>query len=479
MGGFGSTLNISANAMTAIQRALDAVQNNVVNANTAGYAAEQVGFSARSFEPTSGLAGGVQLELSSTRDEYLEQSVRSETSALGFLTQQGPLLDSLQAQFSVSGDAGVPGALSSLASSFAKLSTNPGDMSARANVIQAASALAQSFNDIAASISQISTQAAQQASSTVDQINTLSSHIARLNAKIQGGAQSDAGLAADLNRSLESLSNLVNISVSYGADGSASVLLGGQTPLVLGSAVDTVQLQNQPANPAANYPNAPPKVRLVTQDGNDVTAQATQGQLGALLATHNNAIPTYLGDSTQPGELNRLAKTFADRVNQILTTGQVSSGPPAVPGTALFSYSTAGDTSIAASLAVNTGITPDQIATIDPGPPLSSNGTASELANLTNPSNSADFIDGQSFTAFYGQLSGQAGAASAQSATDLQTQQDLTAQAQNQRSQASGVSLNDQAAQLLTLQQAYQATAKLITVLDNLSQAAIDMLPQV
>jgi len=54
----------------------------------------------------------------------------------------------------------------------------------------------------------------------------------------------------------------------------------------------------------------------------------------------------------------------------------------------------------------------------------------------------------------------------------------VTTQAQNQLSQASGVSLNDQAAQLMTLQQAYQATAKIITVLQAISQAALDIIPE-
>jgi flagellar hook-associated protein 1 FlgK len=129
-------------------------------------------------------------------------------------------------------------------------------------------------------------------------------------------------------------------------------------------------------------------------------------------------------------------------------------------------------------LAVNPSIIASQIATIDPGPPSSSNGVALELANITNPTNSADMMSGESYTAFYGQLAGDAGAASSQNSANLNTQQDLVTQAQNQRSQASGVSLNDQAAQLMTLQQAYQATAKIITVLQAISQAAIDIIPQ-
>ena len=461
MAGLGVSFNTAANAMSAIQQALNAVQNNIVNASTPGYAAERVSFSAQAFDLRQGLTGGVDVSLSSTRDQYLEQSVRSESSALGSLQQQDPLLASLQSAFSASGDSGVPGALSSFASSFSALSTSPDDASARANVLQAASTLAQAFNQTAGQISDVASGATQQANSTVTQINSLASRIAAINAQIQSGAQNDDGVQAGLNNSLESLSTLVNISVSYASDGSASVLLDGQTPLVIGQTSKMLRV---------SQPDSTGSLQLLGQDNTDVTAQASQGQLGGLLQIQNQTIPQYLG------ELNNLASSFADRVNTILTAGQVSAGPPPVQGSPLFTY--ASHTTAAATLAVSSTITPDQIATIDPGPPASGNGVATELANITNPANSADLIDGESYTSFYGQLAGQAGAASSQNSTNLTTQQDLTTQAQNQRSQASGVSLNDQAAQLLTLQQAYQATARIITVLQAISQTAVDIIPQ-
>lgn len=472
MSGFGVSFSTAASALSSIQQALDAVQNNVVNANTPGYAAERVSFSARAFDVNQGLMGGVEVSLSSTRDQYLEQSVRTETSALGLQQQKSPLLTSLQNAFSASGDSGVPGALTSFANAFTALSAAPNDVSARAVVIQAASTVAQAFNQTAAQISRVSSDAAQQASSTVSQINALAAHIASLNATIQKGAQHDAGVAADLNNSLDSLAGLVNISVNNNADGTASVLLGGQTALVLGSTAYSVSVKQNSGNAAEPYPNGDGGIALLDHNGADITAQATEGNLGAALQVRNQTVPYYLGSQKQQGALNQLAETFASRVNTILTTAQTASGATATP---LFTYNQNDATKVAASLSLGT-ITADQIVTSDG---VSSNGVASELANITNPTNQADLMsDGQTFTGFYGQLAGQAGADAAQASTDLTTQQDLTAQAQNQRTQASGVSLNAQAAQLLALQQAYQATAKIVTILESLSQTAVNLIPQ-
>ena len=62
MPGFGVSFNSAANALASIQRALDAVQNNIVNASTPGYATERVNFSARSFDVAQGLIGGVDVK---------------------------------------------------------------------------------------------------------------------------------------------------------------------------------------------------------------------------------------------------------------------------------------------------------------------------------------------------------------------------------------------------------------------------------
>ena len=55
--------------------------------------------------------------------------------------------------------------------------------------------------------------------------------------------------------------------------------------------------------------------------------------------------------------------------------------------------------------------------------------------------------------------------------------QDALSQAQQQRSNQSGVSLDEEAAKLLQFQQAYQAAAKMITVLDNLTQTLLNIAP--
>ena len=58
------------------------------------------------------------------------------------------------------------------------------------------------------------------------------------------------------------------------------------------------------------------------------------------LQLRNQVVPSLIGDSYQTGDLNQMAKQFADRVNQLLTAGNITAGPPAVPGVPIFTYDT-------------------------------------------------------------------------------------------------------------------------------------------
>jgi len=207
-----------------------------------------------------------------------------------------------------------------------------------------------------------------------------------------------------------------------------------------------------------------------------VTAQTTGGQLGALLNVRNTILPTFQGDANQVGDLNTLAQSFANRVNQLLTSGNISDGPPPQPGVPLFTYDTTNPVRAAATIAVDPSVTPDQLAAITPGPPEVSNGVPLALSQLASPTDPADQINGVGFSQFYGNMAAKAGGQLQQAQNATQVQQSLVAQAQNQRQQLSGVDINEEAMLMVEFQRAYEANSRLFTVLDRLTQDTINML---
>jgi flagellar hook-associated protein 1 FlgK len=424
------------------------------------------------------LAGGVAPgAVQSARDQYTEQSVRQQFSALGTLEQKAQSLSDLQLNFNVSSDSGVPGALNGLFQSFSSWSVTPGSGASRQAVIDNAQQAAQAFQQASANIAKSFNSTGQQIQQTLDQINSLASQLRADNMQRLSGKTYDAGLDAQMNSIVEQMSEFANITATTQPDGSVTVLLGGQSPLVIGDHQYDLSVSfSTPASAPATVAGGIPPARILDAQGNDVTSHVSQGKLGGQLDVYNNVLPSIGGNAYQQGGLNLLAQSVADRVNQLLTSGNISDGPPAVSGVPLFKYNSGNPSAIAQTLTVNGAATPDQLAAIDPGPPYVSNGIALRLAALASPTSAADQVNGFSYAEFYGNLAAGVGRQAQVAQNQLTVQQDTLAQARNLRSQASGVSLNDEAAQLVQFQRAYDAVSKTVSVLDELTQATINML---
>jgi flagellar hook-associated protein 1 FlgK len=473
-----NSLLSSANALSAYDQVLQVTQNNVANASTPGFVKHRQSLLSMPFEPASGLNGGVRAgEVESARSTYADQAVRRQIVLLGQAQQDVQSLTGIQSVFDISGDSGLPKALDDLFSSFSAWGQSPNDTVARQTVIERATDVATAFQQTAGNLAQAQQDTEHAVAETVDSINTLSTKLQTLNKLASQGSRADSGLDAQIHSTLEDLAQYVSFTAIEQDDGEVSVLLNSQTPLVVGDQQYALHIQfRQPESPAPLYPGAPGSLRLLASDGSDITDQTTTGQLGALLDARNRVLPSYLGDAGQQGDLNRMAEQFASRVNQLLTSGNVSDGPPPQTGVPLFTYD-AGTTNAARSMTVDpTTIKPELLAAIQPGPPYVSNGVPLALSSLASPRNSADEIDGASFNQFYGRLAAGVGSALDDANSRLAVQQSAVAQSKNLRDQMSGVSLDEEASILIQFQRAYEANSRLISVLDQLTEDAIKIL---
>jgi len=388
----------------------------------------------------------------SSRNEFAETAVRQQNSLLGHFDQLTSVLGSVEPNFSASGTTGIPGAINNLFAGFSGLSTNPNDTTARQSVIDQANEVAKSFNSAAANLANIQGNARQQISSQVDTINHLASLVQVYNTTQQSNAAgaSDPIVDAKLHDTLEQLSGYADVQALKQNDGSISLLLGGQTPLVVGKTQYKI---------TADITSAP-TAAILDSTGADVTSLVSGGSLSGGLVAVNQSIPSY------QNSLNQLAQGIADSVNTALAAGVDTSGNAGAP---LFTYNSSANA--ASSLAV-TGIAPGELAAASVGA-AGGNGNALALSALGN----SPLLNGFTFTTFYGNLSATVGrdVANATDSRGVQTQ--LLAQAKAHRTSLSGVSLDEEAVRLVEFQRAYQATAKMVTILDQLSQDTINMIP--
>jgi flagellar hook-associated protein 1 FlgK len=469
-----ATLGTSGNALEAYQQALNVVQNNINNSTTPGFASQSINLVPQPFDLAGGLAGGVAARgLISARDEYSEEEVRRQVQLLGLYQSQAQGATSLSNFFDPTGNSGVPAQWSQLLNSFSAWSLNPSSTSARQSVLDSANTLASGVRSLAASLSQTGQNIQGQIGSTVQQINQLTAHIQQYNIQRLRSPTPDPNLDAQVHSALEQLSQLADVSAVAQADGTFTVVLSGGAPLVVGASQFALSANSSVPAGAAN-PKSPPSSHILDAQGNDITAQITGGNLGGLLDVHNRILASVLGDATQAGSLNTFAKSLADTVNGLLQSGTTSPVAGSPQGTALFSYDNSDATTAAASLVLNPAITPDALAPVDANG--NANGNALQLASLAN-STASGGINGQTFGDFFAGITSALGNEAATATANQQAQTQVTDQTKAMRDQISAVSLDQQAIVMTQFQNSYNAVAKLVTVIDNLTQTTINMLP--
>jgi len=448
---FGSLLS-AGGALRAFEKGLSTTQNNVVNVNTPGYAKQRQILEAERFEPERNIIGGVKSKgLYNFRDAFSERNVQRRTSQAAVEQQRTNSLTSLEALFPITEGAGVPGAINKFFGAFSQLTVSPNDASSRQVALDRASDLTFNFRRTSKLLLEERGNTQVSLKSSVERINEIASEIRDLNANRRGdsAASSDPGSDAKLYAALEELSDYVDFSAIHAPDGGVSIYLGGQALLVIG---------DRQYNLSTDVLND--KARILDSDGREITNEIEGGKLVGLVDIYNNKIPAYLDD------LNALAASFADTLNATLAQGVDQNGN--IPSQDLFAY----DASLGAAFTINTnGITPDQLALSAVGE-AGGNTNAIAITDLAK----APAINNQTFSQFYGISAGRVGRDLASSRSSAGVQTDLLSQAKELRADLQEVSLDEEAAQLVQYQRAYQATSQLFRTINQMTDTIINVL---
>jgi flagellar hook-associated protein 1 FlgK len=453
MSSLNASLAIALSGLDAEQGAMAATTNNVANANTPGYS-RQVPVLASSdpvvVDPLTFGTGVTLQSVESIRDPILESRIQQETQTQCQLSSLVAALQQTQVNFTGNtGDIGT--AITSFFDSINQLSTNPSDLSLRQGVLTAAGNLATAFNSTANNLTAQDQSLDQSVIQSVGQINTLTQQIAQLNGQISDleNVGEDAGSFIDQRtQAIDQLSSLVDVSV-IPSDNTLTLTTANGTPLVTGQ--QSFQLQTQTTASGMHD---------VYSQGADITNSLVSGQLGGEIAARDQQIPAI---QTQ---VDTLAAGLANAVNTVQTGGFDLNG---TAGTDLFTPPPAGGTGAAAGLSV--AITNPALIAASSDGTVGSNGNAEAMYAL----NSQPIISGQSPTDYYSGIVFNVGNATANATAEQNASSLVLQQLNDQRSTISGVSLDEEAANLVQYQQAYSASAQVITAINDMMYAVINM----
>jgi flagellar hook-associated protein 1 FlgK len=469
MATISTAFNIATGALDADQAALDIVANNTANVNTPGYTLEMPTWEQSDSVSLNGVNFGMGVTLTgaeSQRSLVLDQAMQQQTQTESASSARLTALDQMQALFSgatsagtdANASSGIGSDLSNLFDALSSLESSPADDSVREQVLSAANTLASDFNSTASQMESQRESLDQQGTSVVGQANTLLQDIAQLNLQIETTSpHADAGTLEDQRQQdLTSLSELIGIrTVTTENNGLTVTTTNGALLVSEGQAFQVTSGESDGVT------------RFLDSQGTDITGDlmAGGGQLGGILTARDQDIPQA------EGSLDQLAYAIASQMNTQNAAGSDLNGNP---GGAIFSLPAGATAANPAGSAAGISVVmtdPVQIAAAAAGAGTSDNTNVTALANIAN----AAIVDGTTPTQYFSDFVTTLGSLVTEVSSENTAQQAALTQLQNQIGSLSGVSLNDEAASLETLEQSYQAASKVFTVLDQVMTSALNL----
>lgn len=442
-------LGVGASGLRAYGRALANVGDNISNAQTPGYARrttrleELAGSGEMTLYHAAGQANGVRVTgVNRLTDQWLVDGSRTAGADAGQTAARLPWLQATESGLAQGGnDVGV--ALTGLFNSADQLSADPTDTTLRTQFLNAVDGTATALRRTAASLSSAGAGAAGTATGVVTQLNTDLSALKKVNdglLRARDGSTDQAGLLDERDRLLDAIGTAVPISVSYDNRQAATVWLGSASgPLMLSG----------PAGAATFGLAVASDGRLsfsLSSVGGPIVPGS--GQLAGLVQAGD-----HIAD--QRSALDILATQIANDLNSAHAAGIDANGNT---GGALFALGAGGAATIVAN-----ALSPDRVAAADAS---SANGNLLALSGLRG--------SGGVEAGWAALVAGQSQSVSTARAEDAaaSSRRDGAFAA---RADISGIDLDNEAADLLRFQQAYEGSARVIQVAKDTLQSILNI----
>jgi flagellar hook-associated protein 1 FlgK len=458
-----ASLGIARQALQAQQIGLDVTQNNIANVNTPGYARQRASFVPGDsvFQGLYQIGMGVHLaSIDSYRSAFVDHRVNDEIQSQAEFGAASTALQQVETVFNESQGSGLQSALTAFFSSFSSLATTPEDVSLRQQVLARGDDLAAQFKLSYERLEAIQSQQNGVVAETVDEINSTAAGIARLNVEVAAarGANTNENTLRDQRQELlDKLAGLTDITYFETESGSVTVMSRQGAFLAVG---DKAYPWNASTSSSSNLMG-------VYAGGVEITSTIQSGKLGGLLKARDVNIAGYLT------ALDDMAAAVMERVNTQHALGSDLDGQVGGNFFTPFSPVVVGS-NLGAARAMAVAITdPRKIAAAAAGGGPGSNANARSLAKIQDE----PFLPGgANVSQYYSNFIFRIALNTKTAVDSLETQGILLTQLQNQRDAVSGVSLDDEAVSIMHYQKAYQANARFIGILEQLTDELVKII---
>lgn len=512
-----ASLNIAKQAILNNQFGINIISNNVSNMNTPGYSRQSAAFSSTSGYNTYNYASssrfligsGAQMDaIMRNRDQFMDNRYREQAATTGFYTQIGSMTSMIESTLNEVGEKGLQKSLNEFFAAADALAGDPTNSGYRTTYAAALQNVADKFNQMSNSLKTAikenvgevgdpSSFNSSRVKNTVDDLNSKLAQLADYNQQIiqNSNVNGSANELLDKRDSLlDDIAAIIPVTITQNQNNTVNLsfnnmtLVDGNKQYLEFKAVQGTTEDEPAIIQIIDLQETDPARNPLKTNAND---SINSGILGAVLSTAGTKTVDGVNLSTVLKQLNQMAATFAEELNEIQTVIIDGKSPLALgPDGELVQstipiFTTADGTPnfTAENIRVNQEIidNPDNIATAraditaaeyDPaGVGNSANMDLvldlknKKLNGLTTPGGAPTTLNG-----FLTDMVSTVGNKISAIDNKTETQQAIMNQVDTQRTSLYGVNLEEEITDMLKFQRAYEAAARVFNVTSQMMQ---------
>ncbi|MEW6702734.1 MAG: flagellar hook-associated protein FlgK [Bacteroidota bacterium] len=461
--GVGRLFDISVRTMSVYQRAISVASNNISNANNPDYSRQRVVLASETSE--RGIGTGVKVQdITRIKNDLLDTQVRTYQSSFSDAEKRSAILKQVEAIIAEPSQSGLSNYMTEFFNSWDQLTTDPTSIQLRLNIIQKANQLSSRFKETLDGIAEVQSSLQKEAGVRVEQVNSYLREISDINKNIY---QSEAAgiKASDLRDQrdalIDKLSEIVNVTVQLNDFGTATVNVAG------------IQGADQSGYNQLELKIVNGQMKIVSKKDPNSIAVLNGGELYAISDLYSNKVPAY------KTAYEDLANVFINKVNELHQTGQTliqgTSSSTGIPFFGDLSGGSVVNAFVDGKIQINSSIlnNPKNIAASDTVNNDGNGNIANKIARLADAK--IPELNNQTLLESYTTNLNNLGLEKVISDSKIESSGSVLQQLKNQKSSYSGVSLDEEMANVLKYQRSYDAAAKMVKIADQMLQTILNM----
>ena len=482
-------LNIGKSGLNVAKQSMSTTSHNIANANTEGFSRQEVR-TETGIQLSQGdyvLGTGVEVQsIKRSHDELIEKKLNSSITNHKFNEERGLQLGHIEEIFNEINSEGMNKIMNRFFNSFRELANQPENETIRNVVKENAKIVTGDFHRLQSSLDDVRSSINKKIGLSVSEVNALTSAVAKLNKEISIQEVS-GGMANDLrdqrDRAVSTLTEFFPLNTYSDSKGQFVVNVEGVGSIVTGGIAQELVFGSTVADGANSTDKGNAELFFKNRQGAPFSDRINGGSLGAQLKSRNEELASLEGQLDQLAHGLVLAtnaihrKGFANHAVPVDASGNPLPHLATKPVTGINFFKEPLDMKRAAEyISISDEVERDVnniAAALEANKP-GDNRIAQAISKLQH-----EKVLGECTTTFeeqYLKSVGDIGLKAGKAKIDIEQSHGILAQARSFKERLAGVSLDEEAANMVRYQNAYEASAKVIRASDEMFKAVLGLM---